>query len=240
MIRLANVSKDYDGSPALKEFTLEVGPGQVVGFLGPNGAGKTTTIKLLMGMLFPTAGTVEVDGLDPLVDPIAVRHRVGYLPDVPFLYEYLSPREMLSLVGALYPIPPATVRERSEELFVELGIEDRADLLINGLSKGMRKKVALALALLHAPRVLLLDEPTSGLDPQRVRILKDRIRRERARGTTVLLSTHVLDVAEEVSTAIAVIHRGRLVYAAGLDEALARARSEGRGLEDLFLDLTSS
>ncbi|MBI4863257.1 MAG: ABC transporter ATP-binding protein [Candidatus Riflebacteria bacterium] len=240
MIELVGVSKDYDGMPAVQDLTMTVPAGSVLGFLGPNGAGKTTTIKLLMGMLFPSAGSVRVDGIDPVAEPIKVRERVGYLPDVPFLYEYLSPHEMLGMVGALHRLDGELARRRAAALFEEFSLTDKATELILSLSKGTRKKVALALALLHEPPVLLLDEPTSGLDPQTVKVLKDRVRREQARGTTVVLSTHVLDVAQEVSTHLAIVHQGRLVFHDTLETAIGRATGEGRSLEGLFLQLTGT
>ena len=222
----------------MRDLSFTVKPGEVLGFLGPNGAGKTTTMKCVMGMLAPTGGRALVEELDPQDDPVRVKHAVGWLPDVPFLYEHLTPAETLAFVGGLYGLSGAQVAERSAELFAELDLSERAGELIAGLSRGGKKKVALAMALVHRPRVLLLDEPTAGLDPQSVRLLKDRIRAEAAQGAAVVLSSHQLEVVEELATHLLVLSRGQDVLQAPMADAMARARERGQTLEGLFLELT--
>lgn len=222
----------------MRGLSFAVKPGEVLGFLGPNGAGKTTTMKCVMGMLQPTEGRALVEDLDPQDNPVEVKHRVGWLPDVPFLYEHLTPAETLAFVGGLYGLSKEQVTDRSAELFRELEIADRAGELIAGLSRGGKKKVALAMALVHRPRVLLLDEPTAGLDPQSVRLLKDRIRAEAAKGVAVMLSSHQLEVVEELATHLLVLSKGQDVLQAPMAEAMARARERGQTLEGLFLELT--
>ena len=222
----------------MRELSFAVKPGEVLGFLGPNGAGKTTTMKCVMGMLHPTRGRALVNNLDPQDHPVEVKHRVGWLPDVPFLYDHLTPAETLAFVGGVYGLSPDAIRTRSAELFAELDLADRTTELVAGLSRGARKKVALAMALMHRPRVLLLDEPTAGLDPQSVRLLKDRIRAEAAAGAAVMLSSHQLEVVEELATHLLVLSRGQDVLQAPMPEAMARARSKGQTLEALFLELT--
>lgn len=222
----------------MRELSFTVRPGEVLGFLGPNGAGKTTTMKCVMGMLQPTGGRALVEDLDPQDDPVRVKHAVGWLPDVPFLYDHLTPAETLAFVGGLYGLPGAEVAARAQRLFGELDLADRAGELITGLSRGAKKKVALAMALVHRPRVLLLDEPTAGLDPQSVRLLKDRIRAEAAGGAAVMLSSHQLEVVEELATHLLILSRGQDVLQVPMPEAMARARERGQTLEGLFLEFT--
>lgn len=222
----------------MRGLSFTVKPGEVLGFLGPNGAGKTTTMKCVMGMLQPTEGRALVEDLDPQDAPVEVKHRVGWLPDIPFLYEHLTPAETLAFVGGLYGLSAEQVTARSAELFRELEITDRAGELVAGLSRGGKKKVALAMALIHRPRVLLLDEPTAGLDPQSVRLLKDRIRAEAEKGVAVMLSSHQLEVVEELATHLLVLSKGQDVLQAPMPEAMARAKSRGQTLEGMFLELT--
>lgn len=238
MISVERLSKTFSGYRAVNDLSFTLEPGEVLGFLGPNGAGKTTTMKCVMGMLHPTEGTVRVADLDPRADAVPVKHAVGWLPDVPFLYDHLTPTETLAFVGGLYGLPPAEVADRASRLLAELDLADRADELIAGLSRGGKKKVALAMALVHRPRVLLLDEPTAGLDPQTVRLLKDRIRAEAASGVAVMLSSHQLEVVEELATHLLVIARGQSVLYAPMQGAMGRARERGLTLEGLFLELT--
>ena len=195
-------------------------------------------MKCVLGTLHPTAGRALVGDRDPQDDPVAVKHSVGWLPDVPFLYDHLTPSETLAFVGGIYGLSAEQVRARSEELFRELDLADRAGELITGLSRGARKKVALAMALVHRPTVLLLDEPTAGLDPQSVRLLKDRIRAEAAKGAAVMLSSHQLEVVEELATHLLILSKGQDVLQAPMAEAMGRARERGQTLEAMFLELT--
>ena len=238
MIQVNSLCKQFAGAPAVRDLSFRVRPGEVLGFLGPNGAGKTTTMKCVMGMLNPTSGRALVGELDPQEEPVRVKHSVGWLPDVPFLYDHLTPEETLAFVGGIYGLSRERIAERSTELFAELDLTGRTTELVAGLSRGARKKVALAMALMHRPRVLLLDEPTAGLDPQSVRLLKDRIRQEAASGAAVMLSSHQLEVVEELATHLLVLSRGQSVLQAPMGEAMARARERGQTLEGMFLELT--
>jgi ABC-2 type transport system ATP-binding protein len=240
MIQAHSLSKCFSGMWAVRDLSFSVAPGEILGFLGPNGAGKTTTMKLVLGLLHPTSGGARVGGIDPQETPVAVKTMTGYLPDVPFLYDHLTPNETVTFLGALHGLPGDEIRARAGGLWSDLDLSGRCDELILGLSRGARKKVALAMALLHRPTVLLLDEPTSGLDPQTVRILKDRIRAEARGGAAILLSSHALEVVEELATHLLIISRGLQVLLAPMSRALETARSRGLTLEGLFLELTGS
>ncbi|MBI2943997.1 MAG: ABC transporter ATP-binding protein [Candidatus Wallbacteria bacterium] len=238
MIELSRLTKRFGGLAAVKELSLSIRPGTVFGFLGPNGAGKTTTLKMLMGMLPPTEGWARIDGLDVTADSVEVKRRVGFLPDSPAIYEYLTARELLQFIGTLHRIQKDELQERIAALLAEFGLEEKADELVLNYSKGMRKKLAILVALVHRPKVLLLDEPTNGLDPGSVRLLKDMVRREAARGTTILFSTHILEVAQEVSTELGIISSGRMVLLDSKEAIVRTAQARGETLEDLFLRLT--
>src|SRR5215470_10543819 len=193
MIQLDNVSKTSGTKPAVVDLSLHIAPGELFAFLGPNGAGKTTTIKLLCGLLFPTRGTVRVGGFDLQRDGDRARQLLSYVPDQPFLYEHLTGREFLQFIADMYRMEYRHGRDRIEEMIDLFGLAEFVDDLTSRYSHGMRQRTVFAAALLHEPRVLIADEPTVGLDPKSVRHLKDLLRRESARGTTVFLSTHSLD-----------------------------------------------
>ncbi len=238
MIELHGLTRRFGDLTAVDGLDLSIKPGSVFGFLGPNGAGKTTTLKMLMGMLPPDAGWAKIDGLDVTRDAVEVKKRVGYLPDSPALYEYLTVRELLQFIGNLHGIEAGELSTHIEQLLDEFALSDKADELILNYSKGMRKKAAILVALVHRPGTLLLDEPTNGLDPGSVRLLKDMVRREAARGTTVLFSTHILEVAQEVSSRLGIISQGRMVLLQDKEKIIEETRSRGESLEDLFLRLT--
>jgi ABC-2 type transport system ATP-binding protein len=237
MIRTAGLTKRYGDLTALDGLDLEVAPGTLFGFLGPNGAGKTTTIKLLTGLLRPTKGDAWIGPHSILSEPLQAKALFGYVADTPFLYDKLTAREFLEFVGALYSVPPATARARADRLFKLLELEDAADVLIEGYSHGMRQKTAMAGALLHDPPVLILDEPIGGLDPPSSRRIKQLLRGLVARGRTVFLSTHVLEVAERLCDRVAILDRGRLVAEGTLAELRARAPGAA-SLEEAFVALT--
>jgi len=236
-LRLDGLVRRYGDLTAVDGVSLSVGPGEIVGFLGPNGAGKTTTLRVTAGLLRPDAGRVEIDGHPLASEPLAAKRALGFVPDRPFLYERLSAYEFLAFVAALYDVPPELARERGEALMRRLGMQAEAGGTIDGYSLGMRQKTAIAAALLHDPPLLMLDEPLVGLDPQGARVLKDLLRERAARGLGVLVSTHLLDVAERLCDRVVILRRGRVV-AAGTLEALRGARTDAT-LEDVFLELTA-
>ena len=236
MIEARGLRKTFKDAVAVESVDLEVRGGEIFGFLGPNGAGKTTTIKMLIGLLRPTAGTALIGGHDVEHDPIAAKSLIGYVPDQPYLPDKLTAREFLQFIGGLYRLPPDQVRHRGEELLKLFDLADRADELLVGYSHGMRQKAALAGALLHDPRALFLDEPTVGLDPRSARLIKDILRQLAARGTAVFLTTHILEIAERLCDRVAIILGGRVIATGTLDQL--RAGMEERSLEDVFLSLT--
>ena len=237
MIRLENVSKSYGTKKAVEDLSLDVGAGELFAFLGPNGAGKTTTIKMLCGLLFPTSGRVLVGGFDMAAQGDRARQLLSYVPDMPYLYEKLTGREFLHFIAEMYGMPPARARERVAEVIRGFRLEAFADDLTERYSHGMRQRTVFASALVHEPKLLIVDEPTVGLDPLSVRQLKDELRRLADGGTTVFLSSHSLDVVEELADRIAIFNHGRLIGCGTLDALRREARMDG-SLEKLFLALT--
>jgi ABC-2 type transport system ATP-binding protein len=237
MIELDNVVKRYGTKAAVQDLSLRVEQGELFAFLGPNGAGKTTTIKMICGLLFPTEGSVRVGGYDILTQGDQARQLLSYVPDTPFLYEKLTGREFLLFIGEMYGLPPAHRAKRLREVIDLFSLEDFVDDLTERYSHGMRQRTVFAAALLHEPRVLVVDEPTVGLDPRSVRLLKDVLRRLAADGTTVFLSTHSLDIAQELAQRIGIVDHGRLIGCGTLETLRRQADSNG-SLEEVFLRLT--
>ncbi|KUK41531.1 MAG: Sulfate-transporting ATPase [Clostridia bacterium 62_21] len=238
MIRTEKLCKRFGALTAVDGLDLEVQPGELFGFLGPNGAGKTTTIRMLTGLLRPTAGRVFIGGYDVQREPVRAKALLGYVPDEPVVYEKLTGREFLTFMADLYRVDGRRREKRILELLELFGLVDRADDLIQSYSRGMRQKIAVAGALVHDPRVLILDEPTVGLDPRSARVLKDILRALAARGVTVFMSTHVLEIAERMCTRVGIIDRGRLIACGTMGELQTGAREASATLEDIFLKLT--
>jgi ABC-2 type transport system ATP-binding protein len=237
MIELESVTKKYGHKTAVDNLSLSVGRGELFAFLGPNGAGKTTTIKLICGLLFPTAGTIRVGGFDLRVRGRDARQLISYVPDQPYLYEKLTGREVLQFVADMYGMARERARRRTEEMIETFGLGPFVDDLTEQYSHGMRQRTVFASALLHEPEVLIVDEPTVGLDPRSVRLLKDLLRREADRGVTIFLSTHSLDIAEELADRIGVVAVGQLIGCGTLDTLRKQAAMDG-SLEEVFLKLT--
>ena len=237
LIEMRQLVKRYGEKAAVDGVSLEVHAGEIFGFLGPNGAGKTTTIKVIVGLLQPTSGIVRVGGHDVQKEPLQAKASSGYVPDEPHLYPKLTGRELLRFVGDLYGVTGEQVERRIDELLRLFDLAPAADDTIDSYSHGMRQKTALAAALVHDPKVLVLDEPTVGLDPKSARLIKDLLRQMAERGAAVFLSTHILEIAENMCDRIGIINQGRLI-ASG---TMAELRSLGKGessLEDIFLSLT--
>ena len=233
-LEIRGLTRRYGSLVAVDRLDLDVRHGEILGFLGPNGAGKTTTLRCASGLLRPHAGTIGVAGLALDQESARARAALGFVPDRPFLYSRLTAREFLDLVGALYEVPGPLARERGDRLLSRLELGRERDDLIETYSLGMRQKVAVAAALLHDPPLLLLDEPLVGLDPQGARALKDLLRERAAAGHGVLVSTHLLDVAERMCDRVAIVHRGRLRASGTLDEL--RRDTSATTLEDVFLE----
>jgi ABC-2 type transport system ATP-binding protein len=235
-IAAQGLRKVYGAHEAVKHVDLLVKPGEIVGFLGPNGAGKTTTIKMLTGLLKPTAGQSSIMGHDIQREPVAAKAAFGYVPDTPNLYGKLTGWEFLRFMSRLYRVPQAQAEHRAGELLRLFELNTAASDLIEGYSHGMQQKMALAGALVHDPQVLFLDEPTVGLDPRSARLIKDLLSQLRDRGTAVFFSTHILEIAERMCDRVIIINNGEIVASGTLAELRAR---QGEGsLEDIFLRLT--
>ncbi len=239
MIETEGLSKRFGDTLAVSELSLQVGAGEVMGFLGPNGSGKTTTIRLLMGLLRPSAGRAAILARDCHADAVTLKRDVGYLPDEPFLYPYLSGVETLELVAGLHGFAPAEGRRRAAAIAERLGLHDSMRAYTVTYSMGMKKRLALALALIHDPRVLILDEPTNGLDPAGARQMRETITELAAGGRTIFLSTHLLDAAERLCHRVAIIQRGKLQAVGTPNELRTRYQAPDSSLEDLFLRLTT-
>ncbi|MEN9939024.1 MAG: hypothetical protein RLZZ387_5603 [Chloroflexota bacterium] len=236
MIEAVGLEKRYGDTHAVRGVDLAVRPGEIFGFLGPNGAGKTTTIKMLVGLLRPSAGVARIGGHDIEREPIAAKRLIGYVPDQPYLPEKLTAREYLQFIAGLYQLDATDARRRGEELLRLFDLHGRGDELVGGFSHGMRQKTALAGALLHSPQAFFLDEPTVGLDPRSARLIKDILREVSGRGTAVLMSTHILEIAERMCDRVAIISGGRVIATGTVEEL--RAGRAGESLEDIFLELT--
>lgn len=235
-LRIDGVTRRFGDLTAVESLSLEVHRGEILGFLGPNGAGKTTTLRVCAGLVRPDEGDVFVGGKSVARDPLEARAKCGLVPDRPFLYERLSAREFLEFVAALYDLDGDIAMPRAEALLQRLSLTEAADDLIETYSLGMRQKVAVAAALLHEPQLLMLDEPLSGLDPRASRALKDLLREHADRGVGILVSTHLLDVAERLCDRVAILHHGRKV-GEGSFAQLREGRTDAT-LEDVFLELT--
>ena len=237
MIELEHVYKEFGGKVAVRDLSLAIPRGELFCFLGPNGAGKTTTIKMLCGLLRPTRGSIRIGGLPMTEDAVNVRRLMGYIPDTPFLYERLTPEEFMEFTGDLYGVPPERVRREREEAFALFGLQEHRHALIKDLSHGLRQRLAYASTFLHDPEVLLVDEPFIGLDPHSIRLIRDLLKAKARAGMTILLTTHILALAEDLADRIGIILKGELI-ALGTLEHLLRDAPAGRRLEDVFLQLT--
>jgi ABC-2 type transport system ATP-binding protein len=237
LIETAHLVKRYGDKLAVDDVSFQVYGGEIFGFLGPNGAGKTTTIKMICGLLHPSGGIVKVDGYDVVTQPVQAKAACGYVPDEPNLYAKLTGRELLRFVGDLYGIDRAQMARRSEELLRLFGLMDAAGDTIDSYSHGMKQKTSLAAALVHDPKVLILDEPTVGLDPKSARLIKDILRQMAERGAAILLSTHILEIAENMCDRIGIINQGKVVASGTMEELRQLGQGES-SLEDIFLGLT--
>jgi ABC-2 type transport system ATP-binding protein len=240
VIRLEGVTKRYGSFTAVHPLDLHVRRGELFGFLGPNGAGKTSTMRMVVGVLRPSAGTIAVAGYDMVRDPIAAKRHIGYIPDRPSLYEKLTGAEFLRFVSGLWGRDPAAAEERSNALLDAFELRRWKDTLIESYSHGMRQKLLITSALVHAPDLIVVDEPMVGLDPKAARMIKDLFREFADAGGTVFLSTHTLEVAESLCDRIAILHEGRIRAVGTMAELRAHAAAGTAGLEEIFLKLTDS
>jgi ABC-2 type transport system ATP-binding protein len=229
--------KRYGEKLAVDDVSFQVNAGEIFGFLGPNGAGKSTTIKMIVGLLHPTSGTVKVGGYDVVTQSVQAKAACGYVPDEPNLYAKLTGRELLRFVGDLYGLDRAQTARRSEELLRLFGLVEAGNDTTDTYSHGMKQKTSLAAALVHDPKILILDEPTVGLDPKSARLIKDILRQIADRGAAVMLSTHILEIAQNMCDRIAIINQGKVIASGTMEELRQLGQGES-SLEDIFLALT--
>jgi ABC-2 type transport system ATP-binding protein len=235
MLEARHLVKRYYGVAAVNDVSFVVGPGEVMGYLGPNGSGKTTTLKILTGLLEPTAGEVYFNRKNVADDPLAFRRRLGYVPEEPHLYSFLSGREYLEFVGRLRELPEAALKNKIPALLELLGIAHAADQNIASYSKGMKQKILISAALLHNPDVLIFDEPDSGLDVTTTLVLRHLVQQLAREGKAVLYSSHVLEVVEKLCSKVMVLHRGKVVADAPIEEL--RSVVASKSLEEVFAQL---
>jgi ABC-2 type transport system ATP-binding protein len=238
-LELAGLAKAF-GKPVIQGLDLRVRAGELYALLGPNGAGKTTTLRMIAGLTAPDAGSIRIFGIDALRRPLDAKAITAWLPDEPMLYDKLTPLEYLAFVAGLWRIAKPEAAAEAERLLHWLGLWDDRSTKCEGFSRGMKQKVALAGALIHKPRLLVLDEPLTGLDAAMARSVKDMLQAQVKAGATVIVTTHILDVAERLADRIGIIQGGRLLAEGTLQQLRGRAGSSELSLEELFLDLTGA
>ncbi len=237
-LHISGVRKTFGTAVAVDRIDLRVEPGEFYALLGPNGAGKTTTLRMIAGLLRPDAGQIRIYGVDALNDPIEAKRITAWLPDEPMLYDKLTPLEYLEFVAGLWGVAPAVAQKRADELIEVLELEPHRNVRCEGFSRGMKQKVALAGALIHDPRLIMLDEPLTGIDAGIARQVKDLLTSRVRAGATIILTTHILEVAERLADRIGIVDRGRLVAEGTLAELRTAAGGNTDTLEDVFLSLT--
>lgn len=236
IIELKDLKKSYGRVEAVKGISLEIEKGELFVLLGPNGAGKTTTLKMMTGLLNPTSGSVKINGIDRVASPMEAKRQLSFVPDVPYVYDKLSPLELLRFTGKLYSMDAKEIQGKSEELLTFFSLWDVRNVLIEEFSHGMKQKAVLASALLHGPKALILDEPMVGLDPISIKAFKDFMKKKTKEGMTILFSTHTLSTAEELADRIAIMDKGRLVALGSLKDLHSQFESQGN-LESMFMRL---
>jgi ABC-2 type transport system ATP-binding protein len=236
-LRLSGLLKSF-GRPVVDHLDMTIKQGELYALLGPNGAGKTTTLRMIAGLLPPDGGTIEIFGIDAARDSIAAKRVSAWLPDEPMLYDKLDPLEYLEFIAGLWGMEAANAQGAALDLLEVLDLWPHRHERCEGFSRGMKQKVALAGALIHDPKLLMLDEPLTGLDAGIARQVKDLLAERVRRGAAIVLTTHILEVAERLADRIGIIHKGRLIAEGTLDELRQRAGNARSTLEDLFLDLT--
>jgi len=238
MLKLTNLTKKFGNFTAVNSINLEINAGDFFGFLGQNGAGKTTTIKMITGLYAPTNGTVHIGGYDIQKDHIEAKKLIGYIPDQPFLYEKLTGREFLFFCGGLYKIEKSRLRNKIDETIDQLKISQWVDKRTEEYSQGMKQRIAIASALLHNPKLLVVDEPMIGLDPQSALVVKNILMQKATEGVAIFMSTHSLNVAEEICSRIGIIKDGQMIFEDKKEVVEQVKGTDHLNLESLFLHLT--
>jgi ABC-2 type transport system ATP-binding protein len=240
VVELQDVTKRYNEIVAVNHMNLVINTGEIFALLGPNGSGKSTTLKMLLGLVESTAGAISVLGIDVKKDSVAVKQQVGYVPESPNIYEFLTGIEYLDFIADIYGVSTAEKKQRITEYLKALQLEGREGDMINSYSDGMKKKISLTSAFLHKPKLLILDEPLNALDPRSARIVKDLLHELKIQGVTTILSTHVLEIAEALCDRIAIMYQGNILALGTMDELRDRASLPNSDLEDIFLKLTGT
>jgi len=240
IVELRNVVKRYNELTAVDNISLDIKSGEIFGLLGPNGSGKSTTMKMLMGLIKPNQGNIKVLGIDVEKEPVKVKSLVGYSPESPNLYEFLTGIEFLDFIGDIYAVPIEDKKKRITEYLKALQLEGREGDMISSYSEGMKQKTALISAFIHKPKLLILDEPLSGLDPRSARIVKDFLQEIKRQGRTTIISTHILEIAQAVCDRIAIMYQGKILALGNMQELRELSKSPDSGLEDIFLKLTGT
>ena len=241
MIETIDLCKDYSDFRAVDNVNLKVTPGEIFGFLGPNGAGKTTTIRMLIGLLKPTSGSVIIDGHNLSKEPVAAKSVVGFIPDRPYLYEKLTGEEFLRFMAGLYGVNGNKVEERIDDLLRFFDLTDWKSELIESYSHGMKQRIVMSSALIHKPKVIIVDEPMVGLDPKGARLLKDAFRNLAKDGVSIFMSTHTLEIAEQLCDRLAIIDGGKIIAKGSMEELRAGSEASGaKDLEEIFLSLVGT
>jgi ABC-2 type transport system ATP-binding protein len=239
-VELNNVTKRYNEIVAVDHVNLTIGSGEIFGLLGPNGSGKSTTLKMLLGLVHPDEGTVTVLGTSVQQDPVAVKRMVGYVPEAPKLYEFLTGVEYLDFIGDVYSMNPEDKKNRINEYLKAMQLDGREGDMITSYSEGMKQKIALIAAFLHKPKLLIMDEPINALDPRSARIVKDFLQELKKQNVSAILSTHILEIAQAMCDRIGIMFQGKLLALGNMNELRQMAKLPNSELEDIFLKLTGS
>ncbi len=240
MLKAENISKSFENVHAVADLSFEIKKGEIYGLLGPNGAGKTTTIKMILGLLEPDQGEISVMGLHPEKDEIELKNRIGYISEEPLIYKSLTPKELFNFIASIRRLEGERISEKLAQYLDSLGAVEYYERLISTLSRGNKQKIQIIAAILHDPELLIMDEPLAGLDAKSVKVVKEIIELHTQRGGSVLFSTHIMEVAEDLCDVIGIINQGKLVAVGTVDELRERANALGEDmdLEDIFLKLT--
>ena len=241
VLQLDSVSKRFGATTAVDKLSLSLGKGEILGLLGPNGSGKSTTMKVIVGIIKQDSGSMSYDGTDAQKSSMQLKRIIGYVPESPPLYEFLTGLEYLDFVATMYNIEPSVRKERIEHFLEAFQLTDKQNEMISGYSQGMKQKIALIAALIHKPRILILDECLNGLDPRSARIVKDLLRSlAEEEGVAILFSTHVLEIAESICDRVAIMDHGKVLALGTISELRQTAGMPGSNLEDVFLKLTGT
>ena len=239
MVKVDNLVKSFGNVIAVNGLSFEVKPGEIFGLLGPNGAGKTTTVKILLGLIEEDSGEIEVFGCDPSKEEIKVKNRIGYVSEDPLIYRSMTPRMLFNFISSIRKLDEKETTEKLRYYFESFEAVEYYDKLIATLSRGNKQKMQVIASLLHDPDLLIMDEPLTGLDAKSAKVLKEILELHTERGGSVIFSTHILEVAEEVCDRIAIMDKGKLVAIGTMEEISVMANKAGADLEDIFLKLTN-